>query len=69
MIFRKGAKAKEWRKDSLFNKWGFKKCFRHKSYTFHKYFQKMDNKPKYKTTEHLEDNTGDNEDLRYGKEF
>ena len=29
----------------------------------------MDNKPKYKTTEHLEDNTGDNEDLRYGKEF
>lgn len=29
----------------------------------------MDNKPKYKTTGHLEDNTGDNEELRYGKEF
>ena len=29
----------------------------------------MDNKPKYKATEHLEDNTGHDEDLRYGKEF
>ena len=39
----------------------------YRPHTFHKYFLKMDNEPKYKTVKHIDDNTGDT-DLGLGND-
>ena len=44
-----------------------KKNMIYRPHTFHKYFLKMDNEPKYKTVKHIDDNTGDT-DLGLGND-
>lgn len=56
LIFEKAAKTIKRRKDCVFNKWCWnywtfclKKWRKPRSYTFHKYFLRSDNRPKCKT--------------------